>query len=99
MTLKELGVRCFQQRPGNSAGPEVDVPAPLGADRVLDRDVGELNPTARCEHPEDHREDGVLVGTEVDHPLTEREPTQLPRVRDPANEPTAVSGTFASSSG
>jgi hypothetical protein len=41
----------------------------------------------------------VGAGAEVEHPFAGREPTELPRVCDPANEPTALSGTFASSSG
>ena len=67
VTLKKLRVRCFQQRSGNSAGPEVDVAAALRADRVLDRDVGDLDPPTGCEHAEDLREDGVLVRDQVDH--------------------------------
>src|SRR6266542_5236148 len=50
VALEVRGVLCFQQSAGNSAGPEVDVAAPLLADRVLDRDVGDLNPAARREH-------------------------------------------------
>src|SRR5512145_3318988 len=29
--FEKAGVRCFQQRPGNSAGPEVDVATPFRA--------------------------------------------------------------------
>jgi hypothetical protein len=61
MSLEESGVRCFQQRPGNSAGPEIDVPSPFVADRVLDGDVGDLHPTARSKHAEKLVEDGVFV--------------------------------------
>jgi hypothetical protein len=60
--LQKPGVRCFQQRRGYSAGPEVDVAAALGADRILDRDVGDLDPPAGGEHAEDLGEDGVLSG-------------------------------------
>ena len=45
--LQEPRVRCFQQRPGNSTRPEVDVPAPVLANWVLDRDVRDLESTAR----------------------------------------------------
>jgi hypothetical protein len=47
VTFQELGVCCFQQRPGNSAGPEVDVAPAVGADWVLDRHVGDLG----SDHP------------------------------------------------
>jgi hypothetical protein len=59
--FEELGVRCFQQRPGYSPGPEVDVAAALGADRVLDGHVGDLHPAARCKHAMQFGEDCVLV--------------------------------------
>jgi hypothetical protein len=62
VAFQELGVRCFQQRPGNSASPEVDVAPPLGADWVLDRDVRDLEPSSGREHAEQLRKDGVLVG-------------------------------------
>src|SRR5688572_9450788 len=61
VSLKQPGVRCFQQRPGNSAGPEIDVPPPFVADSVLDSDVGDLHPTARPKHSEELVEYGVLV--------------------------------------
>jgi hypothetical protein len=46
VSLQQLCVRCFQQGPGYSAGPEVDVAAALGTDRILDCDVGDLHSTA-----------------------------------------------------
>jgi hypothetical protein len=57
VSLEEGRVRCFRQRPGNSAGPEVDVPAPIVAHRVLDRDIGDLHAAAGAEHAEELRED------------------------------------------
>ena len=42
---------------------------------------------------------GAGAGAEVEHPFAGREPAELPGVCDPANEPTAVSGTLASSTG
>ena len=66
MPLEKLSVRCLQQRAGNSPRPEVDLPSPLFADRVLDRDVGDLEPSARYEHPVELLEDSVLVRNEVD---------------------------------
>jgi hypothetical protein len=44
--FEELCVLCFQQSSGDSAGPEVDVPAPFLAHRLLDRDVRDLEPPA-----------------------------------------------------
>jgi hypothetical protein len=64
---------AFQQRPGDSAGPEVDVASPLLADRLLDRHVGDLEPAAGAEHTEDLREDGVLVRNEVDDAVGDRD--------------------------
>ena len=64
--FEERGVRCFQQRSGDSASPEVDVAPALGADRVLDRHVGDLHPPAGREHPVELGEDRVLVGDQVD---------------------------------
>jgi len=69
VAFQELGVRCFQQRSRNSAGPEVDVASPLGADWVLDRDVSDLKPPARREHAKELVEDSVLVRDEVDDPV------------------------------
>ena len=65
--LQEPRVRCFQQRPGNSAGPEIDVSSAFGADRVLDRHIRDLHPAAGREHAEELGEDGVLVRDQVDH--------------------------------
>ena len=62
---KELRVRCFQQRPGNSAGPKVDVPSALGADRVLDRHIGDLDPPAGHEHAKELGEHCVFVGDQI----------------------------------
>ena len=46
-------VLCLQQSPGNSAGPQVDVPPAFFADGLLDRHVGDLDATAGLEHAED----------------------------------------------
>jgi hypothetical protein len=39
------------------------------------------------------------AGAEIEHPLAGREPASCHGFATPANEPTAVSGTFASSAG
>src|SRR5262249_16597295 len=57
VSREEPGVRCFQQRSSNSPCPEVDVAPPLVADRVLDRDVGDLDPAAGREHAAELGED------------------------------------------
>ena len=44
--LEELCVLCFQQSPGDSAGPEVDVAFAFLADGLLDCDVRDLEPAA-----------------------------------------------------
>jgi hypothetical protein len=51
--FQKAGVRCFQQRPGNSAGPEVDVATPFRAHGVLDRDVRNLYSPAGSEDAEE----------------------------------------------
>ena len=50
--FQERGVRCFQQRPGNSTGPKVDVAPPFSTDRVLDRHIRDLDVTSRGKHAE-----------------------------------------------
>src|SRR6266511_2279632 len=67
--LQNLPVLCFQQSPGNSTGPEIDVSPPLLAHRLLNRDVCDLDPPARLEHAEDLGEDRILVGNQVDDPV------------------------------
>ena len=47
MPFEELCVLCFQQSSGDSACPEVDIPAPFLAHRLLDRDIRDLKPTTR----------------------------------------------------
>ena len=59
-------VLCFQQSPGNSTGPQVDVALPFLRHRALDGDVGKLDATTGSQHPHDLGEDGVLVGDQVD---------------------------------
>ena len=44
---RRLSVLCLQQSSGNSPGPEVDVAPSFLAHRLLDRDVGDLDPPAR----------------------------------------------------
>ena len=44
--LEDLCVLCFQQSSGDSAGPEVNVPSPFLAHRLLDGDVRDLEPAA-----------------------------------------------------
>jgi hypothetical protein len=67
MPLQNLCVLCFQQSPGNSAGPEINVSATFFADRILDGHVGDLHPPAGAEHAEDFRKHGILVRHEIDH--------------------------------
>jgi len=50
VSFEDLDVLCFQQSPGYSAGPEIDVAPAFLADRLLDRHVGELDPSAWPEH-------------------------------------------------
>ena len=50
--LEPFRVLCLQQSASDSARPEVDVPPAFLADGLLDRHVGDLNPSARSEHPE-----------------------------------------------
>ncbi len=49
VSFEDLDVLCFQQSPGYSAGPEIDVSPAFLADGRLDRHVGDLDPTARAE--------------------------------------------------
>ena len=51
VTPEEVCVRCFQQRSGNSASPEIDVAPAFLAHGILNRHVGDLHPAARHEHP------------------------------------------------
>jgi hypothetical protein len=59
-------VLCFQQSPGNSTGPQVDVSSPLLRHRPLDGDIGQLDAATRSQHAHDLGKDGVLVGNQVD---------------------------------
>ena len=65
--FEEPGVRCFQQRPGYSASPEVDVAAAFLADWALDRHVGDLEASARREYAIELCEDRILVRDEINH--------------------------------
>src|SRR6476659_6334026 len=71
--LQNLRVLCFQQSAGNSAGPEVDVASPLSTDRILDRDIGDLDPPTGSEHPEDLGENRVLVRDQVEHTIRDHD--------------------------
>jgi hypothetical protein len=59
-------VLCFQQSPGNSTGPQVDVALSFFGDRALDGDVGQLDAATGSQHADDLGEHGVLVGDQVD---------------------------------
>ena len=59
-------VLCFQQSPGNSTGPQVDVALPFLRHRALDGDVGKLDAATGSQHAHDLGKDGVLVGDQVD---------------------------------
>src|SRR6266480_2933516 len=54
---------------GNSAGPEVDVPQGFGRHGPSVGDVGELKHAAWSKRAPDVGEHGLLVRTQVDHPV------------------------------
>ena len=57
------------QPAGYSTGPQVDVTQRLGWHGAAVGDVGELEPPAGAQHPEDLGEHRVLVGAQVDDPV------------------------------
>src|SRR5262249_11021389 len=57
------------QPAGYSTGPQVDVAPGRGGHRAAGGDVGDLQPPAGAQHPEDLGEYGRLVGAQVDHPV------------------------------
>jgi hypothetical protein len=69
VSLQNLGVLCFQQSTGNSAGPEIDVSPTFFADRILDGHVGDLHPSSWAKDAEDFCKHGVLIWNEIDHAI------------------------------
>ena len=63
---KAAFVLCFQQSPGDSTGPQIDVSSSLLRHRPLDGDVGQLDAATGAQHAHDLGEDGILVGNQVD---------------------------------
>src|SRR5207302_8169735 len=64
---------ALEQRPGNSASPEVDPFARVFGDLVMDDDVRDLQPSAWPQHSVDLVEYRLLVGDEVNHPVGDDE--------------------------
>jgi hypothetical protein len=57
---------CARQATGNSIGPKVDVADLCFRHGLTGRDIGELQASARLQHPHDLTEDAALVGAKVD---------------------------------
>jgi hypothetical protein len=57
---------CARQASGNSGSPEVNVADRRFGNGLAVRDVGELEPTARAQHPQDFTEHGLFVDTQID---------------------------------
>lgn len=60
---------CFQQSTGNSPLPEADVPFCFSPDALRDKDVPDLKPAGRLEHPRHFLESCKFVGKEIQHPI------------------------------
>jgi hypothetical protein len=73
VSLQNLRVLCFQQSPGNSAGPEIDVAATFFADRFLDGHVGDLHPSSWAKDAEDFCKHGVFIWYEIDHAIRDHD--------------------------
>ena len=64
--LKHLPPACARQATGNSIGPKVDVADRCFRHGLARRDIGELQASARLQHPRDLTKDAALVGAKVD---------------------------------
>src|SRR5262245_21720960 len=58
---------CTRQTTGNSSRPKIDVVYRRLRHRLTVRNIGELQPPARAQHPEDLRKHLFLVGAKIDH--------------------------------
>src|SRR6202035_5571859 len=62
---------CTRQTTGNSSCPKIDVLNGRFRDRPAVGDVGKLQVSAGAQDAEDFREDGPLVGAQVDHTVAD----------------------------
>src|SRR4029077_7183523 len=62
---------CARQATANSIGPKVDVADRLFRHGLTGRDVGELQASARLQHPHDLTEDAALFGAKVDNAVAD----------------------------
>lgn len=73
--LKTLGTSCldyrlkpcFQQRPGNSTSPQIDMLLGGIGNRLLHEDIADLETTTRLEYSVHLRKHRQLIRTEIDH--------------------------------
>ena len=79
--LQHLPPACARQATGNSVGPKVDVADRRFRHGLAGCDVGELQSSARAQHPHDLFEDAAFVGAEIDDAIADDDigPTILDR--------------------